>query len=65
MDISANSQCMAFSALQIEDKEEVIPANVQNIDSEDADNPQLVCQYVNGIYDYMRELEQRYPVKVQ
>ena len=64
MDISANSQCMAFSALQIEDKE-VIPANVQNIDSEDADNPQLVCQYVNGIYDYMRELEQRYPVKVQ
>lgn len=61
MDISANSQCMAFSSMQITD---ALPKNVQNIDCEDADNPQLVCEYVNGIYDYMRELEQKYPVKV-
>jgi cyclin B len=37
--------------------------NVQDIDRNDTDNPQLVSEYVNDIYDYMRELESRYPIK--
>ncbi|KAK2162091.1 hypothetical protein LSH36_104g04003 [Paralvinella palmiformis] len=36
---------------------------VQDIDRNDTDNPQLVSEYVNDIYDYMRELEARYPIK--
>ena len=31
--------------------------NVQDIDANDKDNPQLVSEYVNDIYDYMRSLE--------
>ena len=63
MDISGNAQCIAFSSLQISEPE--IPMNVINIDLDDLDNPQLVSDYVNGIYDYMRELEQRFPVNEQ
>ena len=37
--------------------------NVHDIDAEDADNPQLVSDYVNDIYDYMRELECAYPIR--
>ena len=37
--------------------------NVQDIDRNDTENPQLVSEYVNDIYDYMRELESRYPIK--
>ena len=32
---------------------------VEDIDSEDKDNPQLVSDYVNDIYHYMRKLEVR------
>ncbi|KAG9489438.1 hypothetical protein GDO78_005419 [Eleutherodactylus coqui] len=31
--------------------------NVENIDAEDADNPQLCSDYVNDVYAYLRELE--------
>ena len=34
-------------------------ANVFDIDAEDEDNPQLVSEYVNDIYAYLRELEVR------
>ncbi|XP_041369719.1 G2/mitotic-specific cyclin-B-like [Gigantopelta aegis] len=36
---------------------------VENIDSEDKDNPHLVTDYVNDIYHYMRKLEVKYEVK--
>ncbi|KAL4227464.1 G2/mitotic-specific cyclin-B2 [Mactra antiquata] len=37
--------------------------NVQNIDANDKENPQLVSEYVNDIYDYMRDLEVKYPIQ--
>nr|P13952.1 RecName: Full=G2/mitotic-specific cyclin-B [Spisula solidissima]CAA33513.1 unnamed protein product [Spisula solidissima] len=37
--------------------------NVQNIDANDKENPQLVSEYVNDIYDYMRDLEGKYPIR--
>nr|AKA66439.1 cyclin B [Palaemon carinicauda] len=37
--------------------------NVEDIDSQDHGNPQLVSEYVNEIYKYLRELEDRCPVK--
>ena len=49
MDIS---QSEAFS-------KHLLPVNVQDIDQDDGDNPQLVAEYVNDIYDYMRQLEVR------
>lgn len=33
--------------------------NVEDIDSQDADNPQLVSEYVCDIYKYLRTLEVR------
>lgn len=38
-------------------EEVVIPHHVANIDKEDEDNPQLVSEYVNEIYSYMRYME--------
>lgn len=38
-------------------------ANVFDIDADDEDNPQLVSEYVNDIYAYLRELEKSYNVK--
>jgi len=52
MEVSASE---AFSRL-------MLPPNVADIDSEDHDNPQLVSEYVNDIYNYMRLLEERYAV---
>ena len=49
MDIS---QSEAFS-------KQLLPVNVQDIDQDDGDNPQLVAEYVNDIYNYMRQLEVR------
>ncbi|XP_060572470.1 G2/mitotic-specific cyclin-B-like [Ruditapes philippinarum] len=37
--------------------------NVQDIDANDKENPQLVSEYVNDIYNYMRVLEVKYPIK--
>ena len=31
--------------------------NVDNIDKDDVENPQLVVEYVNEIYEYLRQLE--------
>lgn len=53
MDISANRED-AFSKAFIK---------VEDIDANDKDNPQLVSEYVNEIYQYMRELEDKYPVQ--
>ena len=50
MDVSTGGE--AFSR-------QMLPPNVNDIDSEDKDNPQLVSEYVNDIYDYMRQLETR------
>ncbi|KAG0712771.1 G2/mitotic-specific cyclin-B [Chionoecetes opilio] len=36
--------------------------NVEDIDAQDANNPQLVSEYVCDIYDYLRTLEQNSPV---
>lgn len=36
--------------------------NVQDIDANDKENPQLVSEYVNDIYEYMRVLEVKYPI---
>lgn len=52
MEVSASE---AFSRL-------MLPPNVADIDSEDHDNPQLVAEYVNDIYTYMRQLEDRYSI---
>ncbi|XP_064608933.1 G2/mitotic-specific cyclin-B-like [Liolophura sinensis] len=49
-----------------EDKAEAFSRNLRNvedIDANDRDNPQLVSEYVNEIYDYMRSLERRFSVK--
>ncbi len=60
MDMSANSQGEeAFS-------KQLLALNMQkvtDIDKDDQGNPQLVAEYVNDIYDYMRELERKFPVK--
>merc|ERR1712111_121292 len=37
--------------------------NVEDIDSEDVDDPQLVVEYVNEIYEYMRLMERQQSVK--
>ncbi|XP_045215937.1 G2/mitotic-specific cyclin-B-like [Mercenaria mercenaria] len=37
--------------------------NVQDIDANDKENPQLVSEYVNDIYEYMRVLEVKYPIR--
>ena len=56
MDISCNSQGEeAFSKQLL--------ANVPDIDKDDTDNPQLVSEYVNEIYEYMRDLEKQSPLK--
>lgn len=41
---------------------DALPAGVENIDAEDAENPQMVSEYVDDIYGYMRELEVRFAV---
>lgn len=41
---------------------QMLPPNVADIDSEDKENPQLVSEYVNDIYEYMRHLESRYAI---
>lgn len=55
MDISGNAQSNAFSSVQL--------CNVNDIDKDDADNPQLVSEYVGDIYQYMRELERTFAIK--
>ena len=47
---TSSEQGHAFSKL-------MLPAHVADIDKGDSDNPQLVSEYVNDIYDYLRDLE--------
>ncbi|XP_013780222.1 G2/mitotic-specific cyclin-B-like [Limulus polyphemus] len=56
MDISTSDDDNAFSS-------HLLPDNVKNIDAEDVDNPQLVSDYVNDIYNYLRDLEAQYSIK--
>lgn len=59
MDLSTNSQGEeAFS-------KQMLKEDVNDIDKDDHDNPQLVSEYVNDIYAYLRQLETRYPVRPQ
>ncbi|KAL3866550.1 hypothetical protein ACJMK2_043841 [Sinanodonta woodiana] len=60
--------CVSFSApMDIsDDKPEAFSKallNVEDIDANDKDNPQLVSEYVNDIYEYMRLLEKKYSVR--
>ena len=46
----------------MEEVAEILPTahsvlNIENIDKDDGENPQLVVEYVNEIYGYMRQLE--------
>ena len=58
-------------SIQHEDKEVFTPVDdvdmeedsVQDIDADDAGNPQLVVEYVNDIYAYLRQLESAQCVK--
>lgn len=47
--------------VEMEDVEELVNAfstnNIENIDKDDVENPQLVVDYVNEIYGYLRQLE--------
>lgn len=54
MDTSANSQGEEAFSKQL--------LKVTDIDKDDMDNPQLVAEYVNDIYDYMRHLETAMPI---
>ena len=57
MDTNSNSQGVeAFS-------KQMLHLNNNDIDKDDKDNPQLVSEYVIDIYDYMRELEERYSIR--
>jgi len=59
MDLSTNSQGEeAFS-------KQMLKVNINDIDKDDHDNPQLVSEYVNEIYAYLRQLETRYPIRSQ
>ncbi|XP_069137940.1 G2/mitotic-specific cyclin-B-like [Argopecten irradians] len=56
------TECMDIS----EDKPEAFSKallKVQDIDANDKENPQLVSEYVNDIYNYMRHLEEKYTVR--
>ena len=39
-----------------------LPANVEDIDADDKENPQMASDFVNEIYAYMRQLESRLSV---
>jgi len=41
----------------------LVQFNIEDIDSEDVDDPQLVVDYVNEIYEYMRMMERAQSVK--
>lgn len=41
----------------------LVQFNIEDIDSEDVDDPQLVVDYVNEIYEYMRMMERSQAIK--
>ena len=44
-------------ALPMEVDQVVLPAGVEDIDEEDAENPLMAAEYVNDIYAYLRDVE--------
>lgn len=40
-----------------QDAPRVLPAGVENLDEEDAEDPLMVSEYVHEIFDYLREIE--------
>ena len=46
-------EVMDTSSQAVEDVQ-MIDADIEDIDAEDAGNPQLVVEYVNDIYGYLR-----------
>jgi len=59
MDLSTNSQGEEAYSKQM------LKENIIDIDKDDSDNPQLVSEYVNEIYAYLRRLESSYPIRSQ
>ncbi|XP_060083337.1 G2/mitotic-specific cyclin-B-like [Ylistrum balloti] len=60
--VASVPECMDIS----DDKPEAFSKallKVQDIDANDKENPQLVSEYVNDIYNYMRHLEEKYMVR--
>ena len=49
--------------MEVDEVEAFSVANIENIDLEDQMDPQLVSEYVNDIYEYMRMLEREQSVK--
>ena len=49
--------------MEVDEVEAFSAANIENIDLEDQMDPQLVSEYVNDIYEYMRMLEREQSVK--
>jgi len=60
MDIS---KCLSPAPMEMSASEAFSNKQVVDIDKDDHDNPQLVSEYVNDIYDYMRQLEREFAVK--
>jgi cyclin B len=60
------SEAMDADAIDIDQDSEgtsaSVPSGVEDIDLYDWDDPQAVTEYVDDIYDYMREIELRYMV---
>ena len=54
--MDTSSQIQAYS-------KQLLPDDVSDIDKDDSQNPQLVSEYVNDIYDYMHDLERRFNVR--
>jgi len=48
---------------QVVDDVQMVDADIEDIDADDAGNPQLVVEYVNDIYSYLRHLESVQNVK--
>nr|XP_018916911.1 PREDICTED: G2/mitotic-specific cyclin-B1 [Bemisia tabaci] len=56
---------LKITSEKTEDEQCDLPAfsEIEDIDANDRDNPFLVSPYVNDVYDYLRNLEARNPIK--
>ena len=54
---------LALVAMEVDEVVAHSTRNIENIDLEDMNDPQLVSEYVNEIYGYMRELEEKQSVR--
>jgi len=55
--VEVHVEVMDLSAQAMKDVVEMAEDSVEDIDADDAGNPQLVIEYVNDIYCYLRHLE--------